>query len=270
MTGLIDSHCHLTHENIIPLGDVRTIMDRARTAGVGGALTICCEITREFDTLLSVARENPDVWCTVGTHPHESAIPSEMALITQDIVDRANSDPRVIGIGETGLDYYYDHSDRAIQAASFRKHIRAAIQTNLPLIIHARDADQDLIQILKEEGAGTNPHVRGVMHCFSGTRWLMEQALDIGFYISLSGILTFKKAAELRDIVADVPLDRLLIETDAPYLAPEPYRGKVNEPALMVHTLKVLADIKKQDKENMINICNNNFFSLFTRAKMPG
>lgn len=268
MTFLIDSHCHLDHASIAPLGDPATIMRTARDAGVGAAVTICCRISDEFPDVLKVARSLPNVWCTIGTHPHEAGDAAEAAVTQADIVRLATSDPKVIGIGETGLDYFYNHSNATDQQACFRKHIRAAIQADLPLIIHARDADEDIIKILKEEGAGQGSKVRGVMHCFSSGRTLAEQAVEIGFYISFSGILTFKKADELRAIATDVPLDRLLVETDSPYLSPEPVRGPVNQPAHVVHTARKLAEIKKLDENKLVSICYNNFFNLFTRATL--
>lgn len=266
MSGIIDSHCHLTHERTSPDDTPAVLMDRARASGVGGALTICCKISEEFDTIRDVAQTVPGVWCTVGTHPHEADIPSERAITENELVAYALSDPRVIGVGETGLDYYYEHSDRTSQDISFRKHIRAAARAGLPLIIHTRDADDDTIRILREEGAGTDPRIRGVMHCFSGTPRLAEQSLAIGFYISFSGIITFKKAGELRDIARTVPMDRILVETDAPYLAPEPLRGKVNEPAYIVHTVRMLSELKRVPEDQMIAACNANFYRLFDRA----
>ena len=263
---IIDSHCHLTHERTVPGDTPAVLMDRARTAGVSGALTICCKISEEFDAIRTVAQTVPGVWCTVGTHPHEASVPAEQAITEDDLVAYASSDPRVIGVGETGLDYYYEHSNRTDQAVSFRKHIRAAARAGLPLIIHSRSAEADTIQILREEGAGTDPRVRGVMHCFSGSPAFAEQSLDIGFYISFSGIITFKKAGELRDIVRGVPMDRILVETDAPYLAPEPLRGKVNEPAYIVHTVRMLAALKGVSEPDMIAACNANFYRLFDRA----
>lgn len=264
--GLIDSHCHLNHDGIAGLGTPDDIMRTAHDAGVGGALTICCQIAKEFQSILNVARDHKNVWCTIGTHPHDAGEAAEKEITLERLIELANSDPKIIGIGESGLDYYYNHSSVGDQQDSFRKHIRACIATNLPLVVHARDADEDIIRILREEGAGTNPHLRGVMHCFSSTRWLAEQAVDIGFYISFSGILTFRKSQELRDIAADVPLDRLLVETDSPYLAPEPLRGKTNQPAYILHTLRTLAGIKNLDEQGAITLCNKNFFTLFDRA----
>lgn len=266
--GVIDSHCHLNHEGSAPLGTPAEIMANAQAAGVGGALTICCRISDEFDSVLKVAQTAPHVWCTIGTHPHEASDPAERAITVDQLVARANSDPKIIGIGECGLDYYYNHADKADQEAVFRTHIRAAKITGLPLIIHARDADEDIIRILKDEGGGVDPAIRGVMHCFSSTRWLAEQALAIGFYISFSGIVTFKKSEELRSIARDVPLDRLLVETDAPYLAPEPLRGKTNQPAYILHTVRTLAQIKNLDEQGAIEHCNENFFRLFNKATL--
>ncbi len=267
MVGLIDSHCHLGHENFAPGDTPAAVMARARAQGIGGVLNICCRIHDEFSTTLSTARAFPDVWCTIGTHPHEAEIPAEQAVTVDEIVRLARSDPKIIGIGECGLDYFYEHSDRAVQQDVFRRHIQAAARTGLPLIIHGRDADEDLMRILLEEGAGRNESVCGVMHCFSGTEWLARQALDIGFYISFSGIMTFKKAESLRDIARFVPLDRIMVETDAPYLAPEPLRGKINEPAYVRHTVRALSALKNLSEEHMVNICNKNFFDLFRTAK---
>jgi TatD DNase family protein len=267
-TGLIDSHCHLNHADISALGDPATLMRTAHDAGVVGALTINCQIATEFPDVLKVAQANRNVWCTVGTHPHDAGLPEEKSITLERLIEIANSDPKVIGIGESGLDYYYNHSSHADQQASFRKHIRACKATGLPLVVHARDADEDIIKIMKDEGAGVGSGLSGVMHCFSSTRWLAEQALELGFYISFSGILTFKKSQELRDIARDVPLDRLLVETDSPYLAPDPLRGKPNQPAYIIHTLRVLADIKNLDEQGAINLCSKNFFNLFSKARL--
>jgi TatD DNase family protein len=266
LTGVIDSHCHLNHSNNAAVDKPVDIMARARTAGVAGALTICCEIAGEFDQVRHIAETVPNVWCSVGTHPEAASNPVEKAITVEDIVACTRA-PRVIGIGETGLDYYYSPHDKADQAASFRKHIQAAVLADLPLIIHARDADEDIIKILRAEGAGANPRVRGVMHCFTAGPWLAEQALAIGFYISFSGIVTFKKAEELRKVAKMVPLDRLLVETDAPFLAPEPLRGKVNEPAYILHTVRLLAALHNLDERGAIAHCNQNFFRLFNKAE---
>ena len=262
----IDSHCHLNHPKMRDAGSVEEIVSRAKDAGVEGMLTICCEVAGEFEEVLGIAQRFDNVWCTVGTHPHESGKAEEKDISLEKLAGMARSDPKIIGIGETGLDYHYNYSEAADQQNSFRKHIRAALETNLPLIIHARSADEDIIRILKEEGKDAD--LTGVMHCFSSSPWLAEQALDLGFYISFSGILTFKKSQELRDIAANVPLDKVLLETDAPYLAPEPYRGRVNEPSLVGHTGHCLAEIYRISKESMATHSKNNFFTLFKKAKM--
>lgn len=264
--GPIDSHCHLNHENITGAGSPAEIMAAAHAAGVPGALTICCRIVQEFDAILNVAQANKNVWCTIGTHPHDAGLPEEKNITLDRLIELAQSDPKVIAIGESGLDYYYNHSDHAAQAESFRKHIRACIATGLPLVVHARDADDDIIKILLEEGAGTDARLKGVMHCFSSSRKMAEEAVALGFYISFSGILTFRKAQELRDIARDVPMDRILVETDSPYLAPEPYRGKTNQPAYIIETVRVLAGLKNLDERIAVEVCNKNFFTLFDKA----
>ena len=256
----IDSHCHLTHEKMADTPE--ETVKRAQDAGVDGILTISCQVKGDFPDVLATAQQFENVWCTVGTHPHDAGLDAEKAVSQQELTELALSDPNIVGIGETGLDYYYDNSPREDQQESFRKHIRVSNETGLPLVIHARDADEDILRILKEEGAQS-----GVMHCFSSGRDLAEGALELGFYISFSGIVTFKKATELQDIAKDVPLERILIETDAPYLAPEPFRGKVNEPAYVIHTGKFLAKLHNISEENMAKYSKENFFSLFKKAK---
>ena len=224
----IDSHCHLTHsrndENTSPDALVR----QAHEAGVDGVLTISCQITGDFEDQLRVAKAHQNVWCTVGTHPHDAGLESDQAISKKRLVEIANSDEKIIGIGESGLDYYYDNAPRDDQAASFRKHIQACLETDLPIVVHSRDAEEDTAAILKEEGCG---ELTGVMHCFSSKAILAEKALEMGLYISFSGIVTFKAADELREVAKFVPKDRILVETDAPFLAPVPYRGQVNQPA---------------------------------------
>ncbi len=260
----IDFHCHLNHaangEDNIP----SDIIARALNADVDGMLTICCRIAEEMDELLAITRANHNVWCSVGTHPHDAGQTAEQAIDLHKLVFIAKSDPNIVGIGESGLDYFYNHSGKAEQQESFRKHIRACLETGLPLIIHARDADDDIIGILKEEGSGT--HLKGVLHCFSSTPKLAEFGIDIGFYISFSGMITFKKMDWLRDIAKKIPLDKTLIETDAPFLAPAPYRGKTNEPAYIRHTAQTLADIHGMSLDQIATQTKNNFFRLFDRA----
>ena len=260
----IDSHCHLNHEKFGE-NTPEKLVETARAGGVDSMLTISCRISDEFPDILKLAKQFDNVWCSVGTHPHDAGDEKEKSVTKDDLVNLAKSDAKIIGIGESGLDYYYNNSSKDDQIASFRKHIRACIETDLPLIIHARDADEDIAKILKEEGQGTN--LKGVMHCFSSGPKLAEEALNMGFYISFSGILTFKKAQELQEIAANVPLHRLLVETDAPYLAPEPYRGKTNEPAYVVHTGQKLAELHNITAENMAKQTTDNFYRLFDKAQ---
>jgi len=256
---LIDSHCHLDFPDFAP--ELDDVVVRARAAGVRTMLTIGTRL-RAFDGVRAVAERFPDVWCTVGVHPHEAA--EEPLDEATSLVDQT-SHPKVVGIGEAGLDYYYENSPRDAQIRNFRAHIEAARATDLPLIVHARDADDDLCAILSEEMA-RGPFT-GLIHCFSSGRKLAETALRLGFYISISGIVTFKKADELRAIVADVPLDRLLVETDAPYLAPMPHRGRRNEPAFVVHTANAVAALKGVEPNRFADATTGNFFRLFTKAK---
>lgn len=258
---LIDSHCHLDYPDFAEEG-LAAVTARARDAGVGRMMTICCEIAK-FDQVRAVAEAFDFIDCSLGTHPHQAAEPAEVKLSTADIV-AASKHPKVVALGETGLDYYYDHSPRDIQQQVFTRHIEAAAETGLPLIIHTRDAEEDTMRLLRDVGRG---RVRGVMHCFSGTQWLADQALDIGFYISLSGILTFKKADDLRAVAKSVPMERLLVETDSPYLAPLPHRGRRNEPSYVVETAKVLAELKGVAYDAIARQTTENYFTLFDRAR---
>lgn len=260
---LVDSHCHLDYPALAK--DQENVVMRARQAGVGRMINIGTT-RREFDQVRRTAEMFEDVFCSVGVHPHHVHEEGE-ELSTEAIVALADH-PKVVGIGETGLDYYYDTAPRDKQHESFRAHIRAGIIKDLPIVVHSREAEEDTARILREEGAGSIKP-RGVMHCFSSRRILAEEALELGFYISLSGILTFKKSQELRDIVKDVPLNRLLVETDSPFLAPEPYRGKICEPAYVVNTARVLADIKGVSPEEIAYQTTENFFQLFNRVPRP-
>ena len=243
------------------------LVENAREQGVEGMLNISCQITGDFPTVLATAEKFDNVWCTIGTHPHDAGLEGDKAISQKKLVEMARSNPKIVGIGETGLDYYYDNAPREDQEASFRKHIRASIETDMPIIIHARDADEDIARIMfKEEGAGTN--LKGVMHCFSSGRGLAEAALDFGFYLSFSGIVTFKQANELREIAKYTPLDRILVETDAPFLAPAPHRGKTNQPAYVHHTGEAVAKAHKIDKEIIASHSKKNFFTLFDKAKL--
>ena len=254
---LIDSHCHLDYFTSAELPDV---IARANGAGVGQMVTIGTRLSRAEEQIGLAAM--PNVWCTIGTHPHhagEEELPQEQALAN------LASDKKIIGIGESGLDYFYDRSPRDIQQASFRRHIRAARLAGVPICIHTRDADDDTLAILKDEQEQGGDFAF-LLHCFSSGRALAEGAVAIGGYISLSGILTFPKSDELRAIAADVPADRLLVETDSPYLAPVPFRGKRNEPAHVVHTARVLAEVRHLDPEALADLTTANFRRLFTKA----
>lgn len=257
----IDSHCHLDFPDFTAEG-VAAVVERARAAGVSRMMTISCEIAK-FDTIKAIAEQFDFVDCSLGTHPHSAGVAAEQAYTTADIVAHARY-PKVVGLGETGLDYFYDFAPKQAQQDVFTRHIEAALETDLPLIIHTRDAEEDTIRLLRDVGQG---RVRGVMHCFTGTQWLADQALDIGFYVSFSGILTFKKAEDLRAVAATVPLDRLLVETDSPYLAPMPYRGKRNEPAYVIETAKVLAEVKGVSPAELAAQTSQNYFTLFNRAR---
>lgn len=256
---LVDSHCHLDFPDFAE--ERAAIVARAKAAGVGRMVTISTRVKR-FPQILEIAEAFDAVYCSVGTHPHNAA--EELDITTADLV-RLSAHPKVVAIGEAGLDYFYDKAPREAQALGFRNHIAAARETGLPLVIHSRDADDDMAAILEEEaGKGTFPFI---LHCFSSGRGLAEIGVSLGGYVSFSGILTFKNSAELRAIAADVPHDRLLVETDAPYLAPIPFRGKRNEPAYVAHTAKVLADTIGVSEAEVAALTTNNFFRLF--GKMP-
>jgi len=258
---LVDSHCHLDYPDFAAEG-LAEIVSRAQAAGVGHFLTICTHIA-EFDKVIAIAEQFPFIHCTVGTHPHHAAEPSEMNVTKDEIVAHAKN-PKVVGIGETGLDYHYNNSPAAEQQRVFTTHIEAALETGLPLVIHAREADDDIIRLLRDAGQGK---ARGVMHCFGGGRKLASLSLELGFYISFSGIITFKKTEALREVVKDVPLERILVETDCPYLAPAPYRGKRNEPSFVVHTARMVAQLKGITVDEVAEKTTGNFFRLFDKIK---
>lgn len=258
---LVDSHCHLDFPELA--GDRAGVLARARDAGVGRMVTISTRV-RRFDEIRAIAEAHDPVWCSVGTHPHNAA---EETDVTADELVRLAAHPKVVAIGEAGLDYFYDHAPREVQAASLRTHIAAARRTGLPLVIHARAADDDVAAILTEEtGKGAFPFV---LHCFSSGRALAETGVGLGGYVSFSGILTFRKSDELRAIARALPRDRLLVETDAPYLAPVPFRGRPNEPALVVHTAAVLAETLGMDADEIARVTTDNFFRLFSRMPRP-
>ena len=256
---LIDSHCHLDFPELS--ADEAGVLARARTAGVGGMLTIGTRLD-QFDRVRAIAERHGNIWCSVGVHPHEA---KEEGQQTPDRLLEAARHPRVVGIGETGLDFFYEHSPREDQAESFRAHIAAARQSGLPLIVHTRDADSETGDILEDEYA-KGPFT-GLIHCFSSGPDVAQRALALGLYISISGIVTFKAAEALRTIVRDLPLDRLLVETDSPYLAPIPKRGKTNEPAFVAHTAAKVAELKGTSIAELEAITTDNFFRLFTKAE---
>lgn len=256
---LVDSHCHLDFPELA--GDAAGVVARARNAGVGHMLTIGTKITK-FDGVLAMAERFDNVSCSVGIHPHEAGV--EPAMDVEKLTTLANH-PKVVAFGETGLDFFYEHSPRADQERSFRVHIAAAREAKLPLIVHTRDADPETAAILSEE-MEKGPFT-GVIHCFSSGPELAAKALELGFYISFSGIVTFKKADALRDVAKTVPLDRILVETDSPYLAPMPHRGKTNEPAFVTHTAAMVAGLKDVSREALAAQTTENFFRLFSKAK---
>lgn len=256
---LVDSHCHLDFPDFE--GELDAVIGRAADAGIGTALTISTHVTR-FDRVRAIAERYDNVYCTVGIHPHEAATEPE---VTSEHLIRLADHPKVVGIGETGLDYFYEHSPRAAQQKSFRAHIGAARETGLPLVVHTREADMDMARILTEEQIAGR--FSGVLHCFSSSRTLADTALGLGLYISLSGIVTFKKATDLRDTARALPLDRVLVETDSPYLAPVPKRGKRNEPAFVAHTAADLARLRDMDVETLSAATTDNFFTLFSKAR---
>jgi TatD DNase family protein len=255
---LVDSHCHLDFPEFAP--ELDAVVARAKGAGVGVCVTIGTKMSG-FPRVREIAERFDNVWCSVGIHPHEAEV--ELLDSPAPLIEAAKH-PKVVGIGESGLDYYYEHSPREAQKRNFRAHIAAARQTGLPLIVHTRDADDDTIAILREETA--RAPFSGLVHCFTGTAALADAALEIGFSISVSGIATFKNSQALRDVIARVPLDRLLVETDAPYLAPVPVRGKRNEPAFVAHTAAALAMLKGESADALAAATTENFFRLFTKV----
>ena len=255
---LIDSHCHLNYKGLVE--DQQNVLERARSAGIDLMLNIATRES-EWDAVLATAEQQPDVYATVGIHPHEAD--EHPHVDTAKLIERA-AHPRVVGIGETGLDYYYDHSDRARQQSSFRAHIAASRATGLPLIVHTRDAEDDTLAILRGEmGQGVYP---GVIHCFTASGAFADAALDLGFYISISGIVTFKSAKDLQETAARLPLDRLLVETDSPFLAPVPHRGKSCEPAFVADTAHFLANLRGESFEQLAAATSANFHNLFSKT----
>lgn len=257
---LVDSHCHLDFPDFAD--ELDDVVARAGEVGVGAMLTICTHVTR-FPQVHAIAERFPNVWCTVGIHPHEAAAEPETSAET---LVRMSEHPKVVGFGETGLDYHYMNSPPEAQQRSFRAHIAAARQAQLPLVVHSRDAETDTATMLAEEmGQGAFP---GLLHCFSAGRQLAETAAEIGFLISFAGVVTFKKSDALREIAAAVPRDRILVETDAPYLAPVPKRGKRNEPAYVRHTAAEVARVRDESFEDIASATTANFFATFKKARL--
>ena len=255
---LIDSHCHLEYEGLIE--DQNAVLERARGAGVGGFLNISTK-QAEWEQVVATAAREKDVWASVGIHPHNA---DQHADMDADELRHAVQHPKVIAIGETGLDYYYDKSDRQVQQDLFRKHITVARETGLPVIIHTRDAEDDTLAILEDElGKGAFP---ALIHCFTASADFGRKVLDLGLTISLSGIVTFKNAKELQEIAAELPGDRILVETDSPFLAPVPHRGKTCEPAFVSNTADFVADLRGVSPDELAKTTTENFFRLFSKA----
>ena len=255
---LVDSHCHLNYEGLAERQD--EVLATARGRGVIGFLNISTR-QKEWSDVISVAERNPDVWATVGVHPHEADAHPDLGASA--LVEAARHE-RVVAIGECGLDYHYDKSDRAAQRERFRAHVDAARQAALPLVIHTREAEDDTAEILA--AAVRKGGVKGVLHCFTGSAELARKGLDLGFYVSMSGIVTFKNARDLQETAKAIPLDRLLVETDSPFLAPVPNRGKTCEPAFVADTAAFVAELRGDDPEALAEATTANFFRLFTKA----
>lgn len=256
---IVDSHCHLNFEQLSSQLDA--VLERAKTHDIGLMQTICTKMS-EFEEIKGIAAQYPHIYCSVGVHPNNV---SEEPLVEVETLVEATKHPKVIGIGETGYDFYYEHAPRDLQKESFVRHIEASRITQLPIIIHTRSADDETIAILQQEMAkGAFP---GLIHCFSTSHKLAEAAVELGMYVSISGIVTFKKAVELQESVKKLPLERLLVETDAPYLAPVPYRGKTNEPAFTAYTVQKIAELKEKDPSEVAEVTTNNFLTLFKKAQ---
>ncbi|MFZ4762713.1 MAG: TatD family hydrolase [Alphaproteobacteria bacterium] len=265
MLHLVDSHCHLDFPQLA--GENRAvILQTAKAAGVHTMLTISTRIRRFAEIAAAVENnEGIDIYCTLGTHPHQAA--EEADIKAEDIIEMATH-PQLIGLGETGLDYFYDQSPRDVQQRCFREHLKASRALGLPVIVHSRDAEEDTIRLLEEAAAGQAPYpLTGLIHCFSGSKEFAEAAVKLGFYISFSGIVTFPKSSLLREISASLPLERLLVETDSPYLAPVPHRGQTNQPAYVAHSCRILAEARAISMEAMAATTTANFFRLFSKAK---
>jgi TatD DNase family protein len=261
MAWIVDSHCHLDYDGIEQ--NLPDILARAESAGVGFMLAISSRI-RKFDQVLRIAEAHENVFCTVGTHPHNAH--EELDIPVSEIV-RLAQHPKVAGIGEAGLDYHYDNSPRDAQMQGFKNHIEAARETGLPLVIHTREAEEDTAKLLETEMA--KGPFKALLHCFTSQQWLAEKAVELGLYVSFSGILTYKTAENLRDCAKALPADRLLVETDAPFLAPIPFRGRSNEPSFVVKTLEQLAQVRNTAVDDMARQTSDNFFHHFSKIPKP-
>ena len=254
---IIDSHCHLAYlkENV----SLDSIIQNAKDENINLMLNIATKLS-EFDKLIKISNKYEEVYFTLGIHPHEASQMCEN--ITKKIYENS-SNSKFIGIGETGLDFHYNHSEKKSQILSFEKQIEISQELSLPLIIHMRDAEEDTIRIIKQKNKLKN--LSGVIHCFTGTQNFADEMLELGFYISASGVITFKKSDELRNIFSLLPINKILVETDSPYLSPEPLRGKINQPSHIIHTIKKLAEIRSMNYNDVVNITNVNFFKLFNK-----
>ncbi len=253
---IIDSHCHLTYEPMS--NNLRETIDRANKDGVKYILTISTE-DKSFGKILKIVEEHKSVYGTYGIHPHEAKL--HQNLDKDDIINKVNQNEKIIGIGETGLDFYYNHSEKKDQIYSFNQHILAAQQKNLPLIVHTRSAEKETLEILEKNLK--KKEIKILIHCFTGSREFAFKLLDLGAYISASGVVTFKKSKDLANTFKDIPNEKILVETDAPYLAPVPLRGKSNEPSYIIHTVKFLSNLKKLSFDEFASITTKNFFNLF-------
>ncbi len=253
---IIDSHCHLTYEPMSK--SLQETIRRANKDGVKYMLTISTE-DKSFNKILKIVEEHKSVYGTYGIHPHEAKLHQNIRSV--DIINKVNQNKKIIGIGETGLDFYYNHSEKEDQINSFEQHILASQKKNLPLIVHTRSAEKETFEILEKHLK--KKEIKIIIHCFTGTREFAFKLLDLGAYISASGVVTFKKSQDLANTFKDIPNEKILVETDAPYLAPVPLRGKSNEPSYIIHTVKFLSDLKKLSFDEFSNITTNNFFNLF-------
>ncbi len=258
---IVDSHVNLHGEKFAE--DLDDTIVRARDAGVGPMLNICCHL-KDIEAVLNVARMDPNIWATVGTHPHDA---KDNPDITAETLIALAQDPKIVGIGESGLDYHYDFSPRDVQKANFQAHIEAVQETQLPLVVHTREADDDMMEMLQTAYAKTP--FNAIMHCYTSGQRLADAAAEMGFYFSVSGIMTFKNAHDVRQCIERMPKDRIMLETDCPYLAPVPYRGRRNEPAYVVEVCKALAELFNWTVEETAQNTTDAFFNLFTKAKRP-